>query len=212
MEKIINDLNYCKDYYYTIKEDSKCCDEKTISYKYLTECGNSAELKTVYEIVMKLFATNYILTVDYICFLNNFECIMNIFLTLKNEEEQFLKHSMYYDDEYLRKMRHLHIFKLYDSKLHLESFIKLIFYDTFYNHSKLLIELFYKLYLDRLIEKSDVLQCFKNGYRMYINLTYPFVMPSELLKLKYESLLLQNDEELSFMKNESKRNNNFSFR
>ena len=197
MEKVIDDLNYCAEYYKTIEEDSKCCGG--ITYDYISKCCNSTELNNVYEIVMKLFATNYIITFDYNLFLCNFNKIFRkIFFDLKREEVKFLKKTMYYDTEYVRKMRYLHIYDLYKNILPIGEIYQclIISYDNLMNHSRILLEMFYKLYLDNLLEENDILNCFNGGMRICHNI-HLCNMDRHPLKEKYELLIKKEIERLT---------------
>jgi hypothetical protein len=192
MEKILNDLNYCEEYMKTVSQDAKCCGGFT--YEYITKCCNSAELNNVYEIVMKLFATNFLLTVDYNYFLRNLHSIMRIFYTLKDEEELFLNHTKYFDEDKIKQYRHLHIFKLYDNVLRVD-----YLHDyhneprnSYHTHTTILLGIFYKLYINNLIEAREFLDCFKGGMIICSNLN-SYEHP---LKSYYEKLVEANEKRI----------------
>lgn len=197
MEKILNDLNYCMEYYRTIEEDSKCCGG--ITYEYITKCCNSAELNNVYEIVMKLFARNYILTVSYDYFTKQFSNVMFKFIQLKSLEEQFIYNTKYFDEDYIKKLRYLHIFDIHCGILCLGDMYTFLPQNVIYNHSIILLDIFYKLYIENFIEENKFLDCFKGTERICHNVNF-CLRERHPLKAMYLNLIEANRKKIENIK------------
>ncbi len=117
LESLANDFNWCKTYYETILEDSKCI---TGGLKiYIKEYCNSGELETFYKIIMKLLNKFYIKYQSY----NNFkrifdEEIYNLFCKAYYFETNFIEATIFSEDAKYNKLNRIyHNYMLWNTEI-----------------------------------------------------------------------------------------------